>query len=82
MASYAYDGFLPEKGRIAEQIEAIIELGKTYYFTQADHFDLVMESFGVKVTRAVYEGQEQMVFQGLDPKTHEPCTPILPLPET
>ena len=76
-----YDGFDPEKGDYGEQLNAIIELAKTYYFTQPDHFDLVMESLGIRVLRSDFEGHENMEFQGLDPKTKEPCTPIMSLPD-
>ena len=76
-----YDGFNPEKGEYGEQLNAIIELAKTYYFTQPDHFDLIMESLGIRVLRTDFEGHENMEFQGLDPKTKEPCTPLLSLPD-
>lgn len=76
-----YDGFDPEKGDYGEQLNAIIELAKTYYYTQPDHFDLVMESLGIRVLRSDFEGHENMEFQGLDPKTKEPCTPIMALPD-
>ncbi len=76
-----YDGFDPEKGDYGEQLNAIIELAKTYYFTQPDHFDLIMESFGIRVLRTDFEGHENMEFQGLNPKTKEPCTPIMALPD-
>lgn len=76
-----YNGFDPEKGDYGEQLNAIIELAKTYYFTQPDHFDLIMESLGIRVLRTDFEGHENMEFQGLDPKTKEPCTPIMALPD-
>lgn len=76
-----YDGFDPEKGDYGEQLNAIIELAKTYYFTQPDYFDLIMESLGIRVLRTDFEGHENMEFQGLDPKTKEPCTPLLSLPD-
>ncbi|MDY6379016.1 MAG: relaxase/mobilization nuclease domain-containing protein [Bacteroidales bacterium] len=76
-----YNGFDPEKGDYGEQLNAIIELAKTYYFTQTDHFDLIMESLGIRVLRTDFEGHENMEFQGLDPKTKEPCTPIMALPD-
>ena len=76
-----YNGFDPEKGAYGEQLNAIIELANTYYFTQPDHFDLIMESLGIRVLRTDFEGHENMEFQGLDPKTKEPCTPIMALPD-
>lgn len=76
-----YDGFDPEKGDYGEQLNAIIELARTYYFTQPDHFDLIMESLGIRVLRTDFEGHENMEFQGLDPKTKEPCTPMMALPD-
>ena len=77
-----YDGFNPEKGDSGEQMEAIIDLVMSYHFTQPEHFDLIMEDLGVRVVRGNFEEHEWIQLQGLDPKTKEPCTPLMsPLDE-
>ena len=76
-----YDGFDPEKGDIGKQMVAIIELVLSYHFTTPEHFDLVMEYYGVRVVRGSFEEHEWMELQGLDPKTKEPCTPLVDPPE-
>lgn len=74
-----YDGFDPEKGHVSEQIIAIVELAKTYYFKEPQQFDYVMEALGVQVSRTEVDGKVIMGFRGMDPKTKEPCTPIVTL---
>ena len=72
-----YDGFDPAKGHITDQIDEITNLALKYHFCQPEHFDLVMEHFGVKVIRNEAHGFEWITLQGLDPKTKEPCTPVI-----
>ena len=72
-----YDGFDPEKGHITDQINSLVELAKTYYFKEPQQFDYIMEMLGVQVSRTEIDGQVIMGFRGLDPKTKEPCTPIV-----
>lgn len=63
-------------------MEAIIDLVMSYHFTQPEHFDLIMEDLGVRVVRGNFEEHEWIQLQGLDPKTKEPCTPLMsPLDE-
>ena len=74
-----YEGFDPGKGHISEQINALVELAKTYYFKEPQQFDYIMETLGVQVSRTEVDGKVIMGFRGLDPKTKEPCTPIVTL---
>ena len=61
-----YDGFDPAKGHITDQIDEITNLALKYHFCQPEHFDLVMEHFGVKVIRNEAHGFEWITLQGLD----------------
>ena len=76
-----YNGFDPAKGEVRKQIEAITELALTYYFKESQQFDLIMEDLGVRTYRWSSDEHEWIILQGLDPKTKEPCTPLIDLTE-
>ena len=69
-----YLGFNPEAGDFGNQIERIADLAMTYHFTEARHFEVIMESLGVKVGYQEKGISDSMYFIGLDPKTHKHCT--------
>lgn len=71
-----YNGFDPKKGDVTKQMEAITDLALKYYFREPQQFDLIMEDLGVKVYHWSGEEHEWLILQGLDPETHEPCTPL------
>jgi len=70
-----YQGFNPQNGDVSGQIEEIVKLAMKYHFTTVNQFACVLNSFNVKVSfEARSDGQTEMKFAGMEPRSKEPCT--------
>ena len=70
-----YKGFDPQRGEISQQIEKIVRLAMHYHFTTERQFQWLLEGYGVKVDFVLKaDGNMEMWYSGLNPKTKNVCT--------
>ncbi len=66
--------FDPKAGKVAAQIERLVNNAMRYHFTSEQQFIFLMQEMGIKVSIEERKGKTVMRFHGIDPKTGNVCT--------